>query len=124
MDICENGRLVNAYKIAIGSAGIGKKTAGDNKTPIGLYQLRSPRKSNRFGIFIPIQYPTIQQRAKGYTGQDVGIHGPFWLFGWAGPMNTWFNWTKGCIAVGDKSQITTIANWVSKHPQSEILITS
>jgi murein L,D-transpeptidase YafK len=122
--ICENGQRINKYKISIGRRGVGKTSTGDNKTPIGLYQLETPRKSTRFGVFIPIQYPTIQQRAAGYTGQDVGIHGPFWLFGWAGAMNTWVDWTKGCIALENKSQITSIADWLSNHPQAKILITS
>ena len=29
------------------------------------------------------------------------IHGMKNGFGWLGQLNTWFDWTKGCIAVTD-----------------------
>jgi hypothetical protein len=120
--ICENSTIINKFKISIGKSGAGKTLAGDKKTPLGVYTLESPRISNRFGIFIPIQYPTIEQKQSGYTGNDVGIHGPFRLFTWAGSMNTWIDWTKGCVAVSTNSEIETIANWVKKHPSAQVII--
>ncbi len=38
-------------KFALGFQGIGKKKAGDNKTPVGLYGLAHPRKSNLYKVF-------------------------------------------------------------------------
>jgi murein L,D-transpeptidase YafK len=122
LKICDNGKVISKYKISIGRAGIEKRIAGDKKTPTGLYELSSPRKSNKFGIFIPIQYPTIQQSAAGYTGKDVGIHGPFQLLHWLGSINTWFNWTQGCIAVANNNQISFIAKWVETHPKAKVFI--
>ncbi len=120
--ICEKGTTGKEYKISLGRNGIGKKDDGDKKTPLGLYELGSPRKSNRFGIFIPVQYPNSEQLSAGYAGKDVGIHGPFRLFSWLGSLNTILNWTQGCIAVGKNDQIEFIANWVKSHSQSKILI--
>lgn len=120
--VCEAGSVIKEFTISLGRKGTGKKQDGDKKTPIGLYGLASPRKSNRFGVFIPIQYPTAQQLAAGYTGKDVGIHGPFLIFSWLGSLNTIFNWTQGCIAVGKNEQIEFIANWVKANPRATILI--
>ena len=123
LQICEHGIIVKEFNVSFGRKGVGKKQIGDKKTPLGLYELESPRESNRFGIFIPIKYPTEQQLAVGYTGKDVGIHGPFQLFSWLGSLNTTFNWTQGCIAVGKNEQIKFIANWVKTHPQTKISVT-
>jgi murein L,D-transpeptidase YafK len=121
--ICESRKVVKEYKIAIGHHGIGKTRAGDQKTPLGLYALGQPRRSNRFTIFIPIHYPTSHQQSLGYTGKDVGIHGPFKLYSWLGPLNTWFDWTQGCIAVANNDQIAFISKWLNKHPQAQVLLT-
>lgn len=120
--ICEKGIPIQEYKISLGRKGTGKKNDGDKKTPLGLYELGSPRKSNRFGVFIPVRYPSAEQLSAGYTGKDVGIHGPFQLFSRLGSLNTIFNWTQGCIAVGKNDQIELIANWVKSHPLSKVLI--
>lgn len=120
--ICENNRVIQSYRVSLGRNGLGKMHEGDKKTPIGLYELSAPRKSRKFGIFIPIKYPTQQQIIDGFTGKDVGIHGPFKLFGWATFFNAWFNWTQGCIAVGDNKELVSIAKWVNEHPNTNILI--
>lgn len=120
--LCKNGTVVKSFKVALGNNGVGKKHRGDNKTPIGLYGLASPRKSNQFKVFIPILYPTPKQRAAGYTGRDVGIHGPT-------QSSTLLNWlgnlpgaTRGCVAVGKNNQIDYVANWVKANPGTKVLI--
>nr|WP_226905586.1 L,D-transpeptidase family protein [Legionella antarctica] len=122
LNICKHGTVIKTFKIALGYKGIGKKKAGDNKTPIGLYGLAHPRTSNQFKVFIPILYPTSKQLASGYTGRDVGIHGPTQL-------SSWFNWvnnlpssTHGCIAVGKNNHIEYVANWVKANPGAKVLI--
>jgi murein L,D-transpeptidase YafK len=122
LNICKNGSVVKTFKVALGYKGIGKKKAGDNKTPIGLYNLAHPRKSNQFNLFIPILYPTSRQLAAGYTGRDVGIHGPTQsskLFSW---LNNLPFSTRGCIAVGTNTHIQYVANWVKANPGSKVLI--
>lgn len=122
LNICKQGSVIKSFKVALGYKGIGKRRAGDNKTPIGLYGLAYPRKSRQFKLFIPIGYPTSRQAAAGYTGRDVGIHGPTqssMLLGWLGGLP---KPTRGCIAVGSNNHIEYVANWVKTHPGTKVLI--
>lgn len=122
LTICKHGTVIKAFKVALGNNGVGKKKAGDKKTPIGLYGLSHPRKSNQFDVFIPILYPTKKQLAAGYTGSDVGIHGPTQ----SSPGFSWLNnlpySTRGCIAVGKNNHIEYVANWVKANPGAKVLI--
>jgi murein L,D-transpeptidase YafK len=122
LNICKHGAVIKAFTVALGYKGVGKRKAGDNKTPIGLYGLAHPRKSSQFKVFIPILYPTSKQLAAGYTGRDVGIHGPTQsssLFGW---INNLPYSTRGCIAVGKNSHIEYVANWIQNNPEAKVLI--
>jgi murein L,D-transpeptidase YafK len=118
----EDNKVVKEFRIAIGRGGVDKHKKGDNKTPRGEYFLGTPRPSHKFGIFIPIGYPTDRQRAQGFTGSDVGIHGPYRLFKWLGRITTWFDWTQGCIAVANDDDIAEIARWVTQTQVSRIII--
>ncbi|WP_392536651.1 L,D-transpeptidase family protein [Legionella sp. 227] len=120
--ICKHGTVIKTFKVALGYKGVGKKKAGDNKTPIGLYGLAHPRKSNQFKVFIPILYPTAKQSAAGYTGRDVGIHGPTQSSGWFNWLNNLPYSTRGCIAVGKNTHIEYVANWVKANPGAKVLI--
>jgi murein L,D-transpeptidase YafK len=110
--LCEKGAVTKAFRVALGSGGTGKTKEGDNKTPLGEYSLGTPRPSVRFGVFIPVGYPTPEQAARGLTGADIGIHGPDRQFAWLGRATLWFDWTAGCVAVGTDSAIQAIAAWV------------
>ncbi|MES2964812.1 MAG: L,D-transpeptidase family protein [Bdellovibrionota bacterium] len=120
--VCENEVAVDNYDIAIGSQGTGKTVEGDRKTPIGVYSLGTPRKSDLFGFFIPIGYPTRAQAARGFTGEAVGIHGPVRDFRCVGFLNVVFDWTAGCVAVADDGYVARIAKWVKAHPKATITI--
>ncbi|ASQ44823.1 L,D-transpeptidase family protein [Legionella clemsonensis] len=122
LNICKHGTVIKTFKIALGYKGVGKKQAGDNKTPIGLYGLAYPRKSTQFKVFIPILYPTSKQLAAGYTGRDVGIHGPTQSFSWFSWLNHLPSATRGCIAVGKNNYIEYVANWVKANPGAKVLI--
>ncbi|MCA0403455.1 MAG: L,D-transpeptidase family protein [Proteobacteria bacterium] len=122
LNICQHGNVIKSFKVALGYNGMGKKQMGDNKTPTGLYGLAYPRKSKQYNVFIPILYPTSKQLASGYTGRDVGIHGPTQspiLFRW---LNNLPSSTRGCVAVGKNNYIEYVANWVKKHPGVKVLI--
>jgi murein L,D-transpeptidase YafK len=119
LTICKHGNVVKTFKVALGYKGVGKKRRGDNKTPIGLYGLAYPRKSTQFDVFIPILYPTPKQVAAGYTGRDVGIHGPSKSPGWLSNLPSA---THGCIAVGKNNYIEYVANWVKANPGAKVLI--
>jgi L,D-peptidoglycan transpeptidase YkuD (ErfK/YbiS/YcfS/YnhG family) len=113
LDLCEEGRPVASHRVALGSGGIGKRTHGDNKTPLGLYALGTPRTSQQFGTFVPVGYPTPAQQKLGFTGSAVGIHGP--PRGVGGVLSTSVDWTAGCIAVGSDAEIQAIAAWIRRH---------
>lgn len=122
LSVCERNRVVKEFRVALGTQGVGKKRQGDNKTPVGVYSLASPRSSERFGIFIPVQYPTQQQIYNGYTGGAIGIHGPTQRYRRFGSLRTFANWTQGCIALGSNDQISYIAKWVQHHPRARVYI--
>jgi len=120
--LCQEGKPVGEYKVAIGKGGIDKGEEGDNKTPLGEYSIGEPRPSSRFGIFIPIGYPTQEQVLKGYTGNDVGLHGPYDFLKWLAEVTTRSDWTRGCIAVGTYKAISEVARWVKQRKVAKILI--
>ena len=122
LNICKHGTVIKTFKVALGYKGVGKKHAGDNKTPIGLYGLAHPRKSNQFKVFIPILYPTSKQLAAGYTGRDVGIHGPTQSVSWLSWLNNLPYSTRGCVAVGKNNHIEYVASWVKANPGAKVLI--
>ena len=118
--LCVDRHLVKQFTVATGSGGAGKRAANDNKTPVGSYAIGEPRVSKEFGTFIPIGYPTAEQRSRGATGGDVGIHGPKRGFSWLGRAGMWVNWTRGCIAVASDAQIREIADWIRRNRPAEI----
>jgi murein L,D-transpeptidase YafK len=120
LKLCESGIAVKAFRVALGSGGTGKAKEGDDKTPLGVYLLGAPRPSARFGVFIPVGYPTKEQTAKGLTGRDVGIHGPDRHFAFLGGASVWVDWTAGCVAVGSDEAVQTIAAWVKANKVTSV----
>lgn len=120
--LCKGGEAVRSYRIAYGSAGKDKRRQGDKKTPVGTYSLGPSHASKKFGRFIPVGYPTASQRKRGYTGSAIGIHGPDRRFTWAGPLNTLFDWTLGCIAVRSDVVIDRIDAWIKAEKARRIHI--
>lgn len=120
--LCESNRTRAKYHIAIGRKGTGKTKQGDEKTPIGLYGIGDPRPSKRFHLFIPINYPTLEQSSKGFTGGDIGIHGPIDGLSWLGRLSTSYDWTSGCIAVASNREIEAIAGWIRDKNIGRIVI--
>jgi murein L,D-transpeptidase YafK len=112
--LCDRGRVAASYDVHLGRGGVGKTRQGDNKVPLGLYALGTPRRSSQFWIFIPIGYPTPEQRKRGFTGQDVGVHGPHRLLRWLGPLTNSVSSTAGCVGLGADEQIEAVADWVTR----------
>lgn len=119
--LCSERRAVARFKIALGRGGLHKTREGDGRTPIGTYSLGPPRPSERFGTFIPIAYPTAEQRARGFTGKDVGIHGPERRVSWLGSLSTWIDWTAGCVATATDEEIGVIAAFVRERSPRVVL---
>lgn len=110
--LCQEGAAMAKFPVAIGRGGVDKRRKGDGRTPLGTYRLGSPRQSAQYGVFIPIDYPTPEQAANGFTGSTVGIHGP--PRGLTEPEypTTAVDWTQGCIATGVDDDIGVIADFV------------
>ena len=120
--LCEANGAAQSFPVALGRGGIDKRTQGDDKTPLGVYPLGAARPSGDFHIFIPVFYPTGVQAAKGYSGGDIGVHGPKRRFKALGRMNAWIDWTRGCIAVATDAEIDEIAAWLRSRSVKNIRI--
>jgi hypothetical protein len=108
--LCREGAVDADYEVALGAGGLDKRAQRDKKTPLGSYGVGKPRPSARYRSFIPIGYPTPAQRRAGYTGSDIGIHGPDPMFSWEGTVD----WTNGCIALKQSEDIDALVVW-TKH---------
>jgi len=113
--LCSRGEPLARIQVALGRGGKGKKKAGDHRTPLGAYALGEPRKSGKYGLFIPIEYPTPEQAARGHSGAAVGIHGP--PRGVTEPdfPTTAVDWTLGCVATGSDADVETVAEFVRQR---------
>ncbi len=120
--LCEGGQPLERFTVAVGRGGTGKQRRGDQRTPLGAYPLGAPRASARYGIFIPVGYPTPQQRRQGLTGTAVGIHGPARPLRWLGSLNTFYDWTAGCVVVGSDAEMDRIAGWVLRRRPARVEI--
>lgn len=121
--LCKNQEIQKDYDFALGWSGTGKTQEGDQKTPLGIYPLLPPRDSgNGFYKFIPIGYPTEEQKIKNYTGGSVGLHGPSRWARCLGFLNVAFNWTDGCLAVASDNDIDLIAKFVTDNKITQIKI--
>lgn len=121
--LCKNGKSVADYDFSMGRNGAGKKALGDKKTPLGRYALGKPGVSvDGFKVFIPVGYPTLEQKQSGYTGSAIGIHGPHRNFRCAGFLNAAVNWTQGCMAVASDIYIKEIGRFVEQNSVNDITI--
>lgn len=123
--------------IAIGSNGPTlSKTRGDSTTPLGEFTITEIRRSERFKLFMAINYPNLDHTERAFQDQRInakeyralrydldrglppiqstslggqlGIHGVG-----AGDMKVHetVNWTEGCIALTNE-QLLELAKWV------------
>ncbi|HQR30355.1 MAG TPA: L,D-transpeptidase family protein [Anaeromyxobacteraceae bacterium] len=119
--LCVDGEPTARYVVALGQNGVGKSRRGDNRTPLGTYTLGEPRPSPRFGTFIPIAYPTPEQKAMGLTGGDLGIHGPPRKLPEPDYPSNVYDWTEGCVATGTDAEIESVATFVRER-RPEVVI--
>ncbi|BDG01467.1 L,D-transpeptidase family protein [Anaeromyxobacter oryzae] len=113
--LCTDGVAAAQFAVAIGRSGVGKRRRGDGRTPLGNYGLGAPRRSEQYGTFIPIAYPTPEQAARGFTGAAVGIHGPPRGMDATHYPVTAIDWTLGCVATGTDEAVDTIADFVRRR---------
>ncbi len=122
MWVCLDGKARSNFHVSLGRGGIKKRTEGDDKTPLGGYRLGYPRTSSKYCFFIPIVYPNDMQKSKGFSGGDVGIHGPHRELLWLGKYSTEADWTRGCIALGTDEEILELVNWVTNENINTVVI--
>jgi murein L,D-transpeptidase YafK len=120
--LCEGAQVQGVYRIRLGKNGVGKRAEGDGKTPNGRYDLQAPRKSARFGTFVPIDYPNVHERALGYTGSAVGVHGPYGPVRFVGRWVNLFDSTDGCFGLATDREMDELAAWLRQHPDAQIVI--
>jgi hypothetical protein len=48
----------------------------------------------------------------GYSGSDVGVHGPPRWATWLGSLVNTFDLSDGCVGLARDAEIETIAEWV------------
>jgi murein L,D-transpeptidase YafK len=75
-----------------------KKCSSFNITAIEVY--KSKRKMYLYANDVVVNsYPNTSDRANGYTGGLIKIHGLKNGFGFVGKFHRFYDWTDGCIAV-------------------------
>lgn len=133
------------FPIALSRGRGAKRVRGDERMPEGEYRIAgAARKSARFHVFIPIDYPSRADADRGLEQglideaqhaaiaqahakrrmppQDTALGGAIGLHGegprWRGDLD--LNWTQGCIAVSDRD-IDVIARRVRTGTPLRIL---
>jgi hypothetical protein len=92
--------------ISIGKQGIGKKVEGDNKTPIGIYQLQPLLADAELSDFYgtgayPLNYPNALDRLQGRSGHGIWLHGlP------KGEVQRSFLASEGCVVIDNDSLLS------------------
>ncbi len=126
MLLLQEGKVIRAYKIALGKSPVGKKSIqGDGKTPEGTYYIADKNPNSRFYKSLKISYPNEQDLEKAQKeginpGGDIMIHGLSKKVEFLGKYHIIEDWTEGCIAVTNE-EIDEIWELVPKGTPIEIL---
>ncbi|MCX7987879.1 MAG: L,D-transpeptidase family protein [Thermodesulfovibrio sp.] len=105
MFLMNEGKILKAYKIALGKSPVGKKTIqGDGKTPEGRYFIIDRNPNSSFYKSLRISYPNDRdienaKKAGLNPGGDIVIHGLSKKVEYLGKYHIIEDWTEGCIAV-------------------------
>lgn len=117
----KNGKAIRSFHVALGSGGRKPKMeSGDRKTPMGKYHVVQVRDSERFHMFIQLDYPSVRDAINALQEQRISkdeyrrildAH----IFGRLPPQNTSLGGAIGIHGIGvetqDKLEIHQIANW-------------
>ena len=73
-------RYVTDFYITIGKLGTDKLSSGDQRTPIGVYFIKTELPKNKLADMYgsgayPLSYPNEWDRKNGHTGQGIWLHG-------------------------------------------------
>lgn len=114
--------VASTYDVRLARNGVGKTRAGDGKVPLGSYPLGRPRPSKKYGTFVSIGFPLPDQRRHGYTGGDVGVHGPDRRVRWLGRLVNTFDTTDGCVGLASDREMDEIAAWLRRTSAARIIL--
>lgn len=127
-------RYVTDFYITIGKLGTEKVSAGDQRTPIGVYFVKAELSKNQLADMYgsaayPLSYPNEWDRKNGHTGQGIWLHGT--------PSNTYSRpprASNGCVVLTNDDLkklapylqvgitpviITNQMDWSNEQDQSE-----
>ncbi len=99
-------RVARDYFASIGKGGIGKKTVGDNRTPIGVYKMTGfigdDALPELYGVgAFPLDYPNDWDRRQARGGSGIWLHGvPRATFNRA-PRSS-----EGCVTLANEDLLT------------------
>ena len=102
------GRPIRSYKIALGRNPVGDKvSAGDHRTPEGLFSIDSRNPQSHYHLSLHISYPDARHRAQSAAlgvspGGDIMIHGLPTGRHQVGAAHRIADWTFGCVALTDE----------------------
>jgi len=146
--IQKDGEVLRSFHVALGSGGRkAKMKSGDRLTPLGKYHITQVRDSDRFHMFIQLDYPSVRDAitalkedriSKAQYRKILDAH----IFGNLPPQNTplggaigihgigvetkdkleiheFADWTKGCIALRN-DEIEQLTKYISKGTQVTI----
>lgn len=108
LELRRAGRLLRAYRIALGAAPLGhKQREGDGRTPEGRYSIDARNPRSAFHLSLRVSYPDDADRARAAAlgvapGGDIYIHGQ--PNGWRRlrTRHPRRDWTQGCVALRDR----------------------
>jgi murein L,D-transpeptidase YafK len=127
MELLYRGSAIRTYEISLGDNPVGhKEMQGDERTPEGDYVIDYRNPNSHYHLSLHISYPDKKDkenaRKKGVKpGGLIMIHGLPNKFSWAAYLFAGRDWTDGCIAVNDNSQIEEIWNLVPNGTPISIL---
>ena len=102
------GRPIRTYRIALGGNPVGDKvSAGDRRTPEGMFSIDGRNSESEYHLALHISYPDAAHRAKAdllgvSAGGDIMIHGLPRGRHQVGSMHRIADWTNGCVALTDE----------------------
>ena len=119
--IKKNGNVMRSFDAAFGSGGRkAKQKRGDRLTPNGVYKITDIRDSDRFHLFIEINYPSVRDAMRGLKAEIINrkqynaildAH----IYRKRPPQNTPLGGQLGIHGIGnetkDKIEIHEIADW-------------
>ena len=102
------GRPIRTYLVALGAdVDKDKVSAGDRRTPEGLFYIEGRNPYSQYHLALQISYPDASHRARaealGFSpGGNIMIHGLPNGKGKTGAFHRTVDWTNGCIALTDE----------------------